>query len=235
VSISNVVTTEFCLSADVHIINSTVNGDFKITGVYGPTSSNRKDDFFAELVAQKPPQGVRWLALGDFNQIRRARDKNKPNVNRSRINRFRAALQTCGLHEIHLQNRRFTWSNGQANPTLCKLDAFFCNSEWDLHFDTHVLHALSSSLSDHCPLLLADDSGPRRPRSFKFENYWVRLPGFNDMVQQAWNAPSPHVEPCQRLFHKLKHTRKILAKWGRRLFSNTKVTMHAALLVILNH
>jgi hypothetical protein len=54
------------------------------------------------------------------------------------------------------------------------------------------------------------------------------------MIQQGWNAPSPHVEPCQRLFHKLKHTGKILAKWGRRLFSNTKVTMHAALLVFLH-
>jgi hypothetical protein len=41
-----------------------------------------------------------------------------------------------------------------------------------------VLNALSSSLSDHCPLLLADDRGPSKPRSFKFENFWVRVPGF---------------------------------------------------------
>jgi hypothetical protein len=38
-----------------------------ITMVYGPIASNQKDDFFAELVAQKPSAGVRWLALGDFN------------------------------------------------------------------------------------------------------------------------------------------------------------------------
>jgi hypothetical protein len=103
--------TEFCLSADVHVLNSNNGGDFKITMVYGPTVSNRKDDFFVELVAQKPPIGVRWLVLGDFNQIRRASDKNKPNANRSRINRFRDALQACEIHEIHLQNRHFTWSN----------------------------------------------------------------------------------------------------------------------------
>ncbi|XP_071681673.1 uncharacterized protein [Lolium perenne] len=233
VQLTNVVLSDHCLSAHVHLINTDHEGDFKITGVYGPTASSQKDPFFAELLGHKPPLGVRWLALGDFNQIRRARDKNKRNVNRGRINRFRAALHSCELTEIHLQNRRFTWSNERENPTLCKLDAFYCNSEWDIRFDTHVLHALSSSLSDHCPLLLSDACGPRRPRSFKFENFWTRVPGFHDVVQQAWNEPSSHVEPCQVLFHKLRCTGKRLTKWSRGLFSNGKVLLHAALLVIL--
>uniref|UniRef100_A0A453JJ25 Uncharacterized protein n=1 Tax=Aegilops tauschii subsp. strangulata TaxID=200361 RepID=A0A453JJ25_AEGTS len=81
------------------------DSSFKITSVYGPTDSASKDAFFAELLSQKPPPGVAWLATGDFHQIYRARDKNKRNVNRSRINRFRAALQSCELKEIHLQNR----------------------------------------------------------------------------------------------------------------------------------
>jgi hypothetical protein len=61
----------------------------------------------------------------------------------------------------------------------------------------------------------------------------MRIPGFDDVVKQIWNSPSKHVEPCQRLFHKLKDTGKALAKWGRHHFSNTKVLAHAALLVIL--
>jgi hypothetical protein len=136
VVVENVVISDFCLSADVNLVHSSENGDFKITTVYGPTDSTLKDQFFAEHISLKPPHGVRWLVLGDF----------------------RDALQTCELNEIHLQNRRFTWSNERASPTLCKLDAFYCNEEWDLRFGTHVLYALSSSLSDHCPLLLADDS-----------------------------------------------------------------------------
>jgi hypothetical protein len=197
-------------------------------------ASNRKDDFFAELVSQKPPSGVQWLALGDFNQIRRARDKSRGIDNRSRINRSRAALQLCELNEIHLQNRRFTWSNERENPTLCKLGAFFWNAEWDLCFDSNVLNALSSLLSDHCPLLLSEDRGPRKPRTFKFENFWTRVPGFLDVVSLAWNKPSFHLEPCQRLFHKMRVTAKCLTGWSRRLFSNTKVLLHAALLVILH-
>jgi hypothetical protein len=61
----------------------------------------------------------------------------------------------------------------------------------------------------------------------------MRIPAFDDVVKQIWNSPSQHVEPCQRLFHKLKDTGKALAKWGRHRFSNTKVLVHAALLVIL--
>lgn len=231
IQVTDVVVTEFCLSASIHVIYA--DCDFKITTVYGPTAAIKKDDFFAELVAQKPPPRVRWLVLGDFNQIHRARDKNKPNVNRSRIVRFRNALHTCELNEIHLQNRRFTWTNGRQNPTLCKLDAVFCNAEWDFRFGTHVLHALSSSLSDHCPLLLADDSGPFKPRTFRFENFWLRLPGFNEVVKDSWDAPISHTEPYHILFHKLKRLGGSLSKWCRSLFPKPKILLHAALLVIL--
>uniref|UniRef100_A0A453MTV3 Endonuclease/exonuclease/phosphatase domain-containing protein n=1 Tax=Aegilops tauschii subsp. strangulata TaxID=200361 RepID=A0A453MTV3_AEGTS len=192
---------------------------FKLTSVYGLSDSASKDSFFAELVSHKPTAGVAWLAFGDFNQIYRARDINKRNVNRSRINRFHATLQSCELKEIHLQNRRFTWSNDRDNPTLCKLDSFFCNADWDMTFNTHVLHALSSSLSDHCPLLLADDKGPRRPRSFKFENFWVSLPGFMEVVQKAWDERVSHTEPFLILHNKLKTTALRLSEWSKKLFS----------------
>jgi hypothetical protein len=82
--------------------------------------------------------------------------------------------------------------------------------------------------------LLADDRGPRRTRSFKFENFWVRVLGFMEVVNNAWNTPTTHVEPCHVLFHKLRHTGRALSTWSRWLFSNTKVMVHAALLVILH-
>lgn len=231
VEASNVTNTSYCLSAMIRVRATDVV--FKFTSVYGPTDPSCKDMFFAELLSQKPPLGVAWLASGDFNQIYRARDKNKRNVHHGRINRFRATLHSCELKEIHLQNRRFTWSNERENPTLCKLDSFFCNAEWDTTFNTHILHALSSSLSDHCPLLLADDKGPRRPRTFKFENFWASMPGFNEVVQMAWNERVDHTDPYQIIFHKLKKTAIRLSEWSRGLFSKAKIHLQAALLVIL--
>jgi hypothetical protein len=195
-------------------------GDFKITAVYGPTVFNRKDHFFGELVALKPPARVHCLALGDFKQICRASDKNKRNVNQSRINRFRDALQSCELSKIHLQNQRFTWSNEREDPTMCKLDAFFCNTEWDLGFGTHVLHALSFCYRIIVLFFLPVITVPEG-RVFKFENFLARIPGFDEVVKRAWDKPTSHIEPCHVLHHKLKHAGKCLTKWVRGLFSNS--------------
>ena len=143
VTISSVQYGTYFLSATVALNNASDTKTFKLTTVYGPTRSIHKDDFFLELTCQKPPDGTKWLVNGDFNQIYRARDKNRANVDRSRLVRFRNTLANCRLKEIHLQNRKFTWSNERSNPTLCKLDGFFCNDNWDIEFGSHILHALS--------------------------------------------------------------------------------------------
>jgi hypothetical protein len=66
VQVKNIVITEFCLSTDIHIINSNNEGDFKITGVYGPMASNRKDHLCQAYWAQ----GVRWFALDSPPSLR---------------------------------------------------------------------------------------------------------------------------------------------------------------------
>lgn len=160
-----------------------------------------------------PTRGTKWLILGDFNLIYKATDKNNSNLNRQLMAQFREALSDCELQEIHLQNRKFTWSNEQQNPTLVKLDRLFGNAEWDACFGTHVLHALSTTHSDHCPLLLTDQNGPRRPRTFKFENYWPKMPRFIETVQSVWNAPTDHHEPFHRLYHKLTFPPALPQPW----------------------
>jgi hypothetical protein len=78
---------------------------------------------------------------------------------------------------------------------------------------------LSSTHSDHCPLLLSNHSGPRRLTPFKFENFWTKLPRFQDIVNQTWNAPTLHTEPFHRLGHKLFITAIALRRWSRSLLA----------------
>lgn len=108
--------------------------EFTMTIVYGPIDYSKKDEFFAELCVVWPIPGSRWLALGDFNQIYHARDKNNKNINISHLNRSRSTLEDCDLKEIHLQNGRFIWSNERENPTMSKLDSFFGNNDCDVSF-----------------------------------------------------------------------------------------------------
>jgi hypothetical protein len=79
VVLSDIDMHEFSLSASV---SSKRNEDiFKITVVYGPTDLSLKDAFFQELASLKPSVGIKCLALGDFNQIYRARDMNNNVIN----------------------------------------------------------------------------------------------------------------------------------------------------------
>jgi hypothetical protein len=149
------------------------------------------------------------------------------------MGQFRQALIACQLKEIKLQNRKYTWSNERDDPTLVKLDRAFCNSNWDLAFDNHGLHALSSALSDHCPLLLSNQSGPRKPATFRFENFWTKMPGFMDLIGQVWSEPSSHTQPVHILHHKLKHTAKKLRTWSKGLFSGHKQQLIMGLDIIL--
>ena len=179
---------------------------FKLTTVYGLIKLARKAAFLRELKDCRPAGNASWLILGDFNLIYRARDENNRNLNRALMPRFRDALNENELKEIHLQNRKFTWSNEQRRPTSIRLDRLFCNAAWDLAFSDHILQALSTALSDHCPLLLTSGNAPVRLKTFRFENFWIKMPGFKETVHNAWNEDNPHTEPLHRLNFKLQTT-----------------------------
>jgi hypothetical protein len=91
--------------------------------------------------------------------------------------------------EIALQNRRYTWSNERENPTLVRLDRVFCNHEWEALFPNFALSVLATGVSDHCPLILNRQDRAARKAAFRFENHWLKLNGFQEVVQAAWSKP----------------------------------------------
>ena len=71
--------------------------------------------------------------------------------------------------------------------------------------------------------MISNQSGPRKPASFRFETFWTKMPGFKEVVADAWNAPTSHTQPAHILNHKLKITAKKLRAWSKGLFSNHKL------------
>jgi endonuclease/exonuclease/phosphatase family metal-dependent hydrolase len=132
---------------------------FLLTVVYGPSEDSEKADCL-DLLLVSPSSQLQGMVLGDFNLISEERHKNNSNLNRQLMGRFRHTLDRCELFEIALQNRRYTWSNERVQPTLVQLDRVFCNRDWELMHGDFMLQALSSSLSDHCPLLLSHQEKP---------------------------------------------------------------------------
>ncbi|XP_073355599.1 uncharacterized protein [Aegilops tauschii subsp. strangulata] len=222
---------QFSITAKVSIIGA--QDYFWLTTVYGPAYEIRNDDFLAEITRVAPHPGEAWLINGDFNIIYEARDKNNSNINRRIIGKFRAAIDAGGLREIKCKNRRFTWSNERRNPTLVSIDKFFCTIAWESLFPTHLLHAASTSCSDHCPLLLAAAAAPRRRARFRFESFWPRHPHFHETVDRAWNRPMTERCAFARLNTKMTRVAKDLKIWSKSLFSDARLQLHLASEIVL--
>jgi hypothetical protein len=93
------------------------------------------------------------------------------------------------------------------------IDHMFCTNDWDVLFQDAHLQAISSRSSDHSPLILQRDASiPRKP-SFKFEEFWLRLPGFADIVTLLWNKPVSSTDEIRRIHIKLSRTTNALKLW----------------------
>jgi hypothetical protein len=87
---------------------------------------------------------------------------------------------------------------------------------------------VSSLVSDHCPLLLVGNTNCRKYRGFRFEAYWPRLPGYIEVIAEAWNIPLIITNPFLRLHTKMHRTAKALRAWARSKIGNCKLLIIAA-------
>jgi hypothetical protein len=88
-----------------------------LTSVYGPYDAEGKIAFSEWLENIHMPDDIHWLVVGDFNLIRKSKDRNRPRGNTSEMLLFNNAISSLGLVDIPLHGRKFTWTNKQQPPT----------------------------------------------------------------------------------------------------------------------
>lgn len=93
---------------------------------------------------------------------------------------------------------------------MTKIDHMFASTDWLEIFPRTHLQALASLGSDHCPLFLQGDMALQFYKGFIFESYWMNMPGFLEMVQEAWNTTVDTQDDILRLHVKLLRTAKAL-------------------------
>lgn len=96
---------------------------------------------------------------------------------------------------------------------MTRIDRMFASLRWEEFFPIAHLQALASALSDHCPLKLQGNTETITYRGFRFENYWIHMPGFEQVVQEAWNKLVQATDPFRKLHIKLARTGKSLKSW----------------------
>lgn len=140
--------------------------------------------------------------------------------------RFRRALNHLEVKEINLADRKFTWSNGQANPTLTRIDRIFSTVAWEEIYADPIIHVYSSSISDHTPLALLPQPVTPKFSRFRFETYWTQMKGYHDCVRQQWNRPINQAHNSLLNLHiRLSRTAAGLRKWSKTIIPQGKLAM----------
>jgi hypothetical protein len=83
------------------------------------------------------------------------------------------------------------------------------------------------------PLLLFLSHGLGAKRRFKFETFWLKLPGFMEVVQQSWATVIVNVDPCKRLDIKLRKLARDLQNWSSRQIGSVRLQLALARETIL--
>jgi hypothetical protein len=104
------------------------------------------------------------------------------------MRRFRRELDDMQVEELYLHGRIYIWSNERRRPTMERIDRAFATLTWFEAFPDHHLWSLSSNCSDHAPLLLQLRTSTWAKPRFRFEGFWVRLDGFQEIVERAWGC-----------------------------------------------
>lgn len=128
---------------------------WSLTNVYGPQPDVDKVEFLDELRSVGASISSPWMITVDFNLLLDPTDKNRRNVNQRNMGRFRRFVEDMQLKDIPIHGRRYTWSNEYDNPTFEKLDRVLVSMDWEARFPLCFVQALSSDMSDQCPLHLA--------------------------------------------------------------------------------
>ncbi|RVW13169.1 Transposon TX1 uncharacterized 149 kDa protein [Vitis vinifera] len=156
------------------------------TGVYGPFIREAREGLWEELGAVRGIWDEPWCLGGDFNSTLYQGERNRQGRITPNMRRFAHIIDDLGLVDLPLQGGAFTWSGGLNNQSWARLDRFLVSPSWLDKFSGVNQRRLPRPVSDHFPILLEGGGLRRGPSPFRFENMWLKVEGFLDLVRGWW-------------------------------------------------
>ena len=90
------------------------------------------------------------------------------------------------LVDLPLLGGNFTWSRGSQNHYQARLDRFLVSQDWLDHVAKVEQLKLPKPTSDHALILLECGGVRKGPTPFRFENMWLKVEGFLDLMKGWW-------------------------------------------------
>ena len=199
------------------------------TGVYGPFTKEAREGLWEELGAVRGIWEEPWCLGGDFNSTLYQGERSRQGRITSNMRRFAHIIEELGLVDLPLQGGVFTWSGGLNNQSWARLDRFLVTPSWLDNFSGVIQRRLPRPVSDHFPILLEGGGLRRGPSPFRFENMWLKVEGFLDLIRSWWREIEVRGTASYRLAAKTKELKQKLKVWNREVFGNLEGNKRAAL------
>ncbi|GLT40913.1 hypothetical protein SLA2020_150100 [Shorea laevis] len=179
-----------------------------------------KRSLWASIKDMMTEAGGNWCLMEDFNAIRSEQEWKGGRTNRREMVEFEECISTCGLIDLPLIDRKFTWyhSNG---IVMSRLDRFLLSENWCLNWGNVKQWGLKRTMSDHCPILLKNQIIDWGPKPFRFFDVWLDLPGLKELVSETWKSTVISGWHGYRFKEKLKDTKRALKEWSKTVVSET--------------
>ncbi|RVW30279.1 hypothetical protein CK203_098824 [Vitis vinifera] len=199
------------------------------TGVYGPFTKEDRECLWDEFGAIRGLWGEPWCVGGDFNVILSQGERSRQGRVTSAMRRFAQVMDDLELIDLPLQGGSFTWSGGLHNKAWARLDRFMVSPSWLDQFSNVTQKRLSRLILDHFPIIIEGGDKRRGPSPFRFENMWLKVEGFKDLMRSWWQGMSVSGRASYKLATKLKAIKQNLKVWNRVVFRNLESNKLAAL------
>lgn len=199
------------------------------TGVYGPFTKEDRECLWEEFGAIRGLWGEPWCVGGDFNVILSQGERSRQGRISPAMRRFAQVMNDLELVDLPLQGGTFTWSGGFQNQAWARLDRFMVSPSWLDQFRNVTQKRLSRPISDHFPIIIEGGGIKRGPVPFRFENMWLKVEGFKDLLRSWWQGMSVSGRASYRLATKLKVIKQNLKVWNKEVFGNLESNKMAAL------
>jgi exonuclease III len=178
---------------DAYIRDSPGAQQWCLTCIYGEPRVENQHRMWDCLRQLKSASNLPWLVVGDFNEALWQEEHISCTPRPvAQMEAFREALFDCNLLDLGFSRVPYTYDNkrsGRANVKVRLDRAVACPAWRNQYAESRVQH-LTSSVSDHCPLMIEmaqevrmQRRGPKR----NYEIFWERESDLGERIAMAWD------------------------------------------------
>ena len=131
--------------------------------------------------------------------------------------------------DLPLQGGEFTWNGCHNNQVWVILDRFLVSPSWLDQFCGITQSRLPRPISDHFPIMLVGGGTRRGPTPFRFENMWLKVDEFKDLIHSWWQGIEVRGSASFKLATKMKEIKQKLKVWNREVFGRLDCNKSSAL------